>query len=100
LTEGGGEVTALEFFEDEVVSNPFPDKCGCNGGAPLESDSLGSPDRGCGGGLDRSARELKGGGRLRSRCGCMMTSFSGVAELGELGGSAAWFARELVKALS
>jgi hypothetical protein len=99
LTDGGGEVTALELFEDELKSDPFPDKCACNGGAPLVSDSLGS-DRGCGDGLDRSARELKGGGLLRSRCGCMMTSFSGVAELGELGGSAAWFARELVKALS
>ena len=93
-------MTAPDALDVEIESDPFLDECARSGGTPLVSDGLGSPDRGCGGGLDRSAREPAGGGWLPSRCGCMTTSFSGVAELGEFGGSAARFERELVKAVS
>ncbi len=100
MTDGGGEVAAPDAFDVEIMSVPFPDECACTSGTPLVSDGFGSPDGGCGGGLDLSDREPAGGGWLRSRCGCMTTSFSGVAALGEFGGSAARFERELVKAVS
>ncbi len=100
LTDDGGgrEVTALE---GEFKTDPFLDKCACDGDKPLVFDRLGSPDRGCGGGLDRSVRGATSGGRLRSRCGSMTTSFSGEAELGVLKtGSAAWFEHELIAKVS
>ena len=95
---GGGEVTALE---KDFKTDPFPDKCACDSDKPpLVFDRLGSPDRGCGGGLDRSVREAKSGGRLRSRCGSMTTSFSGEAELGGFAGSAARFEHDLIAKVS
>ena len=63
------------------------DERACDGGGPLVSDACGS----LGGSLESSTRVPSGGGLLRSRCGCMMTSFSGAAVLGLLDDSGVWF---------
>jgi len=88
----GGDGTLAKLFNGTAVD------CGeVKDGAV---DRWGSPDAGCGGGLDRSARESTSGGRLRSRCGCITTSFSGETGVGALAGSTVRSECELVKAES
>lgn len=90
--ERGGEGALAKLFNGTAVD--------CSEGKDGAVDRWGSPDAGCSGGLDHSAREPTSGGRLRSRCGCMTTSFSGETGVAALAGSTVRSECELVKAES